>query len=232
MTRPAKATYKTYFFVQKNKVVFHDVVTHPLYIHVTYNWGKKVFKSYYFDLFIRPVYQQVEMTLDQVIEQDNELMTVVHQRIHKNFSVDTFWESYFVLGRDLIHEMDESFKDFLINFFMDEGLSRYAGIVRAVSDRLPSFELIEAFRTTLKKDLMDKLQEHAGLYHPAYFPLFDFVKKMFPNKLLCFPVYRWQDEQLRGEFEKFVCAWYPRYQYNEIERYLTKLSRSRKKKNR
>jgi len=52
--------------------------------------------------------------------------------------------------------MDEGFKDYLVHFFMDEGLPRYAGLVRAVIDSIASIQLINAFNDGLKSELYTK----------------------------------------------------------------------------
>lgn len=218
-----KVTYKPYFNERIKPVKFHGKDMHPLYMQVTFDRKTIFFKSYYFDLFTQPRYAELESTIEQITEQESRLIEYITNENADNFSLDKFTEDYKYYATDLLHRMDEPFKDYLVNFFMDEGLPRYAGLVRAVIDSIASIQLVDAFNDGLKPELYAKMVEHAIYYAPPYIPLVAFVRHLHPEGLLSFPIYEWKQPQIPAALDEFLGKSFPEYDKADVKKNIEKL---------
>src|SRR5690606_20817943 len=127
-----------------------------------------------------------------------------------SFSLDKFSEDYKYYCTDLLDLMDEPFKDYLVTFFMDEGLPRYAGIVRAISDSLAAIQIVETFKDGMKPALYAKMIEHAAYYAPPYIPLVALIRKRRKG-LLSFPVFEWKQSKTWTLFSILLKMSFPEY---------------------
>ncbi|SEW27263.1 hypothetical protein [Chitinophaga arvensicola] len=227
MAKTYKVTYKPYFNERIKPVRFHGKDVHPLYMQVTFDRKSIFFKSYYFDLFSRPKYAELETSIEQIKEQESRLIEYIVDKNTDAFSLEEFAKEYKYLATDLLEPMDERFKDYLVDFFMDEGIPRYAGIVRAIYDSLTAMQIVDTFKTSFKPELYDKMIEHAIYYAPPYIPLVDFIRQQRPNGLISFPVFEWKQPGTAATLEKFLATSFPEYKISEvkksIERYIERI---------
>lgn len=223
MEKIYKVTYKPYFNERIKPVEFHGKSIHPLYMQVTYDRKTIFFKSYYFDLFTQPKYAELETSIDQITEQESRLIEYITNKNADNFTLDKFTEDYKYYGTDLLDRMDEPFKDYLVHFFMDEGLPRYAGMIRAIIDSLASVQIIDTFKEALKPALYAKMVEHAIYYAPPYIPLVGFVRHLHPMGLLSLPVFEWKQAHIPPTLDEFLSNSFPEYDKAEVKRDIEKL---------
>jgi len=151
LAKTYKVTYKPYFNERIKPVRFHGKDVHPLYMQVTFDRKSIFFKSYYFDLFSRSKYAELETSIEQIKEQESRLIEYIVDKNTDTFSLEQFAQEYKYLSTDLFDIMDERFKDYLVDFFMDEGIPRYAGIVRAIYDSLTAIQIVETFKEALQQ---------------------------------------------------------------------------------
>ncbi len=222
MEKTYKVSYKPYFNERIKPVRFHGKDIHPLYIQVTYDRKSIFFKSYYFDLFTQPKYAELESSIEQIIDQESRLIEDIINRNADNFNLDLFTQEYKYYCTDLLDRMDEPFKDYLVHFFMDEGMPRYAGMVRAILDSLTSIQIIEAFKDGLKPELYAKMMEHAVYYAPPYVPLVGFVRRLHPKGLLSFPVFEWKKDAVPVQLAGFLGLEFQEYDTKEVKRNIEK----------
>lgn len=223
MAKTYKVTYKPYFNERIKPVTFQGKNIHPLYIQVTFDRKSIFFKSYYFDLFAQRKYADLGTNVDEIIEQESRLIEYIIEKNTDNFTLSKFSEDYKYYATDLLDRMDEPFKDYLVTFFMDEGLPRYAGIVRAITDSLAAIQILETFKEGLKPALYDKMVEHAIYYAPPYIPLAAFIRKRHPEGLLSFPVFEWQQNATWALLSIFLKTSFPKYDKAEVKRSIEKL---------
>lgn len=218
MAKTYQVTYKPYFNERIKPVSFHGKEIHPLYIQVTFDRKSIFFKSYYFDLFTRPQYVELETTIEQIIELESRLIEYIVDKNTNTFSLERFTEEYKYLSTDLLDKMDEHFKDYLFIFFMDEGMPRYAGIVRAIINSLTGMQIVETFKDGLKPALYNKMIENAIYYAPPYIPLMAFVRHRHPNGLPSLPIFEWQQAWTPEELEKFLGVHFQEYTKSEVKK--------------
>ncbi|GAA0524759.1 hypothetical protein [Chitinophaga japonensis] len=223
MAKTYKVTYKPYFNERIKPVAFHGEDMHPLYIQVTFDRKSIFFKSYYFDLFAQPKYAELETNIDQIKEQESRLIEYIIEKNADSFSLDKFSEDYKYYCTDLLDLIDEPFKDYMVTFFMDEGLPRYAGIVRAISDSLTAIQIVETFKDGMKPALYAKMIEHAVYYAPPYIPLVALIRKRHPKGLLSFPVFEWKQPETWVLLSIILKISFPEYDRMEVKRYVEKL---------
>jgi hypothetical protein len=218
LAKTYKVTYKPYFNERIKPVRFHGKDVHPLYMQVTFDRKSIFFKSYYFDLFSRPKYAELETSIEQIKEQESRLIEYIVDKNTDTFSLEQFAQEYKYLSTDLFDIMDERFKDYLVDFFMDEGIPRYAGIVRAIYDSLTAIQIVETFKEGFKADLYSKMIEHAIYYAPPYIPLVAFIRQLHPKGLISFPVFEWKQLGTAAALEHFLSASFPEYEIAEVKR--------------
>lgn len=218
MAKTYKVTYKPYFNERIKPIRFHGKDVHPLYMQVTFDRKSIFFKSYYFDLFSRPKYAELETSIEQIKEQESRLIEYIVDKNTDTFSLEQFAQEYKYLSTDLLEPMDERFKDYLVDFFMDEGIPRYAGIVRAIYDSLTAIQIVETFKEGFKPELYDKMIEHAIYYAPPYIPLVAFVRQQHPKGLISFPIFEWNQLGTAAALENFLSASFPEYGIAEVKK--------------
>jgi len=222
-----KVTYKPYFNERIKPVRFHGEDVHPLYMQVTFDRKSIFFKSYYFDLFTRPKYAELKTSIEQIKEQESRVIEFIVDKNTDTFSLDEFAKEYKYLSTDLLDPMDQRFKDYLVDFFMDEGISSYAGMVRAIYDSLTAIQIINTFKQSFKPELYAKMIEHAMYFAPPYIPLVAFIQQQHPKGLISFPVFEWKQPGTAAALEKFLATSFPEYKITEvkksIERYIERI---------
>ncbi|MET3875982.1 hypothetical protein [Chitinophaga sp. OAE865] len=227
MAKTYKVTYKPYFNERIKPVRFQGKDVHPLYMQVTFDRKSIFFKSYYFDLFSRPKYAELETSIEQIKEQESRLIEYIVDKHTDTFSLDQFAQEYKYLATDLLDPMDERFKDYLVDFFMDEGISSYAGMVRAIYESLTAMQIIGTFKKSFKPELYDKMIENAIYLAPPYIPLVAFIQQQHPTGLISFPVFEWRQPGTAAALEKFLSTSFPEYKITEvkksIERYIERI---------
>lgn len=222
MEKVYKVTYKPYFNERIKPVKFHKEDMHPLYVQVTFDRKSIFFKSYYFDLFTQSKYAELETSIEQIIEQEGRLIEYIINKNTDNFTLDLFSQEYKYYCTDLLDRMDEPFKDYLVNFFMDEGIPKFAGIVRAIIDSLSSIQIVDIFKDGLKPELAAKMIEHAVYYAPPYIPLAAFVRQIHPTGLLSFPIFEWRQPQIPAALDDFLDKSYPEYNKMDVKKDIEK----------
>ena len=122
MNKTHKITYKIFLFERvKKKVKFFDTETYPLQIRLTAGLRTMYLKSYFFTILQQNKYQQEalfnarKISIDDIIFREEELIRYILNKQTKITSLDAIRQEYSFLSYDLLHELDDNFKKFLVN---------------------------------------------------------------------------------------------------------------------
>ncbi|MBL0745019.1 hypothetical protein [Chryseolinea lacunae] len=223
MSKTYKVSYKIFLNDRLKKVHFHGKLTHPLYVHVTYDRKTIFFKSYYFELFSKPRYvvfssgKKQGPTIDQIIEKEKELIDFVIEKTLSDFSLERFKEEYLFYGQDLCDLTEPGFGDYLFTFFQDKGMPALATAIREGGKLRIFFDVVRDMKMALNKQLYDELIENSFYYAPPYLPLFGFMvqSKIWP--MLSMSIMEWEDAKLRTSFSEYVSKKFPHQSVKEVE---------------
>jgi hypothetical protein len=210
MEKEYKVTYKTYFNDRLKQTYFHNKLTYPLYVQVTFDRKSIFFKSFFFDLFSKPKYaariggEVFGPDIKEIIEKEEKLVEFIIDKNLENFSLDLFKSQYAYYGRDLLDMMEPGFLDYLYTFLHDEGLPYLAETVKLGSLTCKLYDLVRDFKRCLSPKLYEKLWENSFYYSPPYLPLCAFNEKPKQTLLKAFTVMDWEQPGIKDEFIDFI----------------------------
>lgn len=211
-----KISYKTYLNDRLKQVSFHGEPTYPLYVQVTYERKTIYFKSYYFELFSKPRYLLTvpavgtkAPSIEEIIEQENEVISFIIEKHKDDFSLELFKTAYTYYSKDLCDVMERGFIQYLHVFFWDEGNPALGDVLLNGCSKVVAFDVVRDFKRTLNKPLYDRLVTNSLYYAPPYLPLYGFMTqtKRWPMLLLTVRELE-QPENLRA-FMEYVIKFYP-----------------------
>jgi hypothetical protein len=224
-----KITYKVFLFERvKKKVKFFNTETYPLQIRLTAGIRTLYLKSYFFAVLQQNKYQQEvqfnarEISIDDVICSEEELIKYILDK-KKPASLDVLRLEYGFLSYDILHELDESFKKFLVDFFYAEKLPAYALFIRNDGSNHTSEFILDNLEMSLQPAVYDKLLQSAVEKAPPYIPFIKFFRENMNNPLPVFPVYQWQQETVSQKFHYFIDRKFPEYGNSRPADYVNKL---------
>ena len=212
-----KISYKTYLNDRLKQVNFHGMMTHPLYVQVTYERKTIFFKSYYFELFAKERYfLKIPGTkiaegpgLLQVIGMETEVIKFIAEKHKEDFSLEVFKKEYAYYSKDLCDELESGFIDYLYTFFYDEGLLALAETIKTGSKSTVAYNVVRDLQRGLKKEAYDKLIENSFYYAPPYLPVYGFMKEVKKWPMLCLAAMEWDNMDTVKAFKEYVEIHYP-----------------------
>jgi hypothetical protein len=211
-----KISYKTYFNDRLKQVDFHGKTTHPLYVMVTYGRQTIYFKSYYFALFSKPRFLLdvpgvgvKGPDLELAVKKENEVISFIINKHRNNFSLETFKAAYAYYSVDLCDLSEKGFRDYLFNFFWDDGSPFLGDLVKHGGPHIVAYDLMRDFKRNFEKARYDKLVKSAFSYAPPYLPLYGFMaeRKCWPE--LCLTMMEWQSIEVTLAFKAYLERLYP-----------------------
>lgn len=223
-----KITYKTFFHDGLKKSLFHNKLTHPLYVQVIFDRIPIIFKSYYFDLFSKSKYaikaagKLVIPNIKEIIKKETTLIDFIIEKNRQSFSLDIFKKEYALYSRDLIDIMEEKFSDYVFVFFHDEGLPFLASTIKKGVPGLNLYDLVHDIKRALNESLYKKLIENSFYYAPPYLPLYAFAEEIKRRQPLSITVMEWEQELK----EDFIAFFKKHYLDKNIEETLKKIKNS------
>lgn len=228
VSKTYKVSYKTFLNDRLKKVHFHGKLTHPLYVHVTYDRKTIFFKSYYFELFSKPRYvlfssgRKHGPTIEGVIEKEKALIDFVIEKTLSDFSLDRFKEEYLFYGQDLCDLTEPGFGDYLFTFFQDKGMPALATTIKEGGKFRVLYDVVRDMKTALAKPLYNELVESSFYYAPPYLALFGFMIQSKKWPMLSLTIMEWEDETVRSDFSTYVSKHFPSVEVIEVEKQVSK----------
>lgn len=221
-----KISYKTYFNDRLKQVNFHGMLTHPLYVQVTFERKTHFFKSYYFELFSKERYfLAVPGTsiaggpeLLQVIGMETEVIRFIIEKYKDDFSLELFKKAYAYYSKDLCDELESGFLAYLFTFFYDEGLPVLAETIKTGAKSTVAYDLVQDLKSALQKPLYEKLIANSFYYAPPYLPFYGFMKATKRRPMLCLTMMEWERPETQDAFRAYVSNNYPEMDADAISR--------------
>jgi|GEM_PF-1036075 len=211
MTKTNKITFKVFFFERvKKKLKFFETDTYPLQIRLTAGTRTLYMKSNFFTQVQRDKYQQeallkeIKISINDIIAWEEDLMKLLLAKKRNNVSIDIIREEYSVLSRDILHELDEKFKTFLVDFFYAENLPAYSSFIKNDGSNHTSEFILQTLEKSLQPLVFDKLLKTAAEKAPPYIPLIHFYRENINNPVPLFPVYQWQQDAVKNNFIFYI----------------------------
>jgi hypothetical protein len=225
-----KITYKVFLFERvKKKVKFFDTETYPLQIRLTAGLRTLYLKSYFFTILQQNKYQQeavfnaTKISIEDIIYREEELIRYILNKQRKTTSLDAVRQEYGFLSYDLLHELDDNFKKFLVDFFYAENLPAYSVFIQNDGSNLTSEFILDNLGMSLQPAVFNKLLEAAIKKAPPYIPFIKFFRENVKARLPVFPVYQWQQENMLQAFTLFIDKKFPEYKIHHPADYINKL---------
>ena len=210
-----KVSYKTYLNDRLKEVYFHGVMTHPLYIQVTFDRKTIFFKSYYFELFSKPRYSLAVAglskgpSIEEIIKLENAVIEFIIDKHADDFSLVLFKQEYAFYSTDLCDITEEGFIDYLYAFFQDKGMPTLAVVVREGSRYRIAYEVVRDMKIALTKKLYAEMVENSFYHAPPYLPLYGFMQGTKKWPMLSLSVMEWESGNIQASFEEYVKKQYP-----------------------
>jgi len=217
MIKTKKITYKVFLFERvKKKVQFFDREIYPLQIRITAGTRTLYMKSYFFNLLLQNRYQRVtvgnnqSISIGDVIAFEQKLMDYLLST-EGNISPDSVRQQYRSLCRDLLQQLDDAFKTFMIDFFIDSNLPAYALFLTNDGCNYSSEFILKNLEQSLQPGMYDQLLQSAAEKGPPYIPLIKFFREKINAPIPVLPVYIWQQEAVSRTFRLFAQTKFPEY---------------------
>ncbi|WP_158797517.1 hypothetical protein [Pedobacter sp. L105] len=218
-----KIGYKTYFNERLKQVQFHDRLTYPLYVQVTFERKPIYFKSYYFELFSKPKYflevpgvGTKAPSIEEIIERENEVINFIMDKHKEDFSLDLFKRAYAYYSRDLCDLMEAGFIKYLHTFFWDEGLPYIADIVKLGAKNVVAYNIVRDLKKVVEKPLYERLIDHSFAYSTPYLPVYGFMKqtKRWPMEILT--VMEFAIPATMKSMMEYIKLYYPKMPFADV----------------
>ena len=230
MTKTHKITYKVFLFERvKKKIRFFNTETYPLQIRLTSGSRTLYLKSYFFSVLQQNKHQQEflanarKISIDDIIFSEEELIKYILNKQKKETSLDAIRQEYSFFSYDILHELDELFKKFLVNFFYSENLPAYGLFIQNDGNNHTSEFILDNLEMSLQQAVFSKLLQSAVEKAPPYIPFIKFFREKIKTPLPVFPVYQWQQENIVKEFAAFIDKNFPEYKLYQPAEYINAL---------
>ena len=227
MIKTKKITYKVFFFERvKKKVRFFESETYPLQIRLTAGTRTLYLKSNFFIQLQQHKYQlevlhnDIKISINDIIWREEELMNYLLNKKREDVSLDIIRQEYVFFSRDILNELDERFRQFLIDFFYDEDLLAYSLFIKNAGNNHTCEFILDNLQKSLQPLVFEKLLKTAVAKAPPYIPFIKFFRDISNNPLPVFPVYQWLQEPVLNKFELFIAHHFPEYQTANAVNYI------------
>ena len=223
MRKPSKISYKTYFNEKLKQVPLGKIMTHPLYVQVTFERKTLFFKSNFFELFSKPKYIIAvkelinNLFLEKIITLEMEVIEFIENKHSDNFSLELFKQEYAFYSQDLCSIMEEQFSNYLYTFFQSKSMSALAVAIREGSRNRIAYDIIRDMEKVFTKSFYDELIENSLYHGPPYFALYDFMQQNKKCPMLYLSIMEWETGNTKTEFVEYLKKHYPKNDEGEIK---------------
>ena len=211
-----KINFKTYLNERLKQVDFHGNLTFPLYVQVTYDRKTIYFKSYYFELLSKPRYLlsvpgvgTKAPAMDEIIEQENKVISFIIEKHKHDFSLDLFKRAYAYYSRDICDIMEGGYVQYLYTFFWDEGNPAIGDVLLYGCKNVVAYDVVRDFKRVIIQKTYEKLVENSLYFAPPYLPVYGFMSETKQWPMLILTVMEFEQQEIMEAFARYVHAHYP-----------------------
>lgn len=213
-----KVSRKTYKNERVKPVLFQGAETYPLYVQLTFDRKTTFFKSYYFEVFAQPQYNYLGNTLPQIEGLESRAIDFVTDKYSEQFDLELFPTWYKKFNKDVLDGLDVPFKEWLVAFFQREKVRGFAKLLRRGLTEVCALELLDDFKTSLTRDLYERLMTEAAREAPPYIPLAAYIKYLQPAGPVCLPVHDWIQHEYQVDVEEYMYNEFHAYSFGRVTR--------------
>jgi hypothetical protein len=230
MLKTPATTYKVFLFERvKKKTLFLNTETYPLQIRLTAGTKTIYLKSHFFSLLQLKKYQQdmqensAAFILNEIMHLEEELIRYLLLQQRALSTLGSIRNEYTFLSYDILHQLDECFKQFLVDFFYTEHLPAYAMFIKNDGASHRSEFILTNLEQSLQPAVFEKLLAMAAETAPPYIPLIRFYRHHINQPVPVLPVYRWKKENLATTLNHFTEKYFPEYKTMAPAQYINQL---------
>jgi hypothetical protein len=169
------------------------------------------------------LHNELKISIDDIINYEDDLMKYLLHKERNEVSLDTIRQEYSFFSRDILHELDERFKLFLVDFFYSENLPAYSLFIKNDGGNHTSEFILQNLEKSLQTVVFDKLLKTAVEKAPPYIPVINFFRQAINKQFPLFPVYQWQQESVKGAFTNYIDKQFPEYKTYQPVDYISSL---------
>ena len=233
MTKSPRITYKVFLFERvKKKLRLFNTETYPVQIRLTCGVRTLYIKSHFFSLLQLKKYQAESLlhnqplSVDAIMLEEEKIIQYLINGLPADCSLEEIRKLYRSLSRDLLHELDELFKDFMVAFFQEAELPSYSLFIQQEGRNHSSEFLLNHLEKSLHFPVYDQLLQSASLHAPPYIPFVHFFRKEISSPLPLFPLYLWQEKHMPLKFSAFLKTAFPVVDADKASGFLSQLVES------
>lgn len=223
MRKPSKISSKTYFNEKLKQVPLGNIMTHPLYIQVTFERKTLFFKSNFFDLFSKPKYIKTvpglieNPSLEKIITLEMEIIEFIENKHPYNFSLELFKQEYAFYSQDICDIMEEEFRNYLYTFFQGKCMYVLAVAIREGSRHHINYYIIRDMKKAFTKSFYDELIDNSLYSGLPYFAIYDFMQHTKKWPMFYLSVFEWETGNTKSEFFEYLKKNYPKHDVGMIK---------------
>ena len=216
-TNQGNITFRIYHQERvKYPSVFFGALVYPLFIRIHCRTKALSFKSHCFGQLLNTKYQNsVHLgnkapLISEVIRLETSITQFLISRHQYNFSADYFKTDYDHCTVNLLDMLDEAYKQYMVNFFFEEGMPSIAYLLESLRTKLTADIILQDLKRSLSKPVYNKLTGTDRSLALPYIPLIEY-SKLHCSGTMGLLAYHFYQENFRTELDTFIGARYPGY---------------------
>ena len=228
MSKTRKISYKVFLFKRvKKKIKFLKIETYPVHIRFTSGIKTLTIKSAFFTVLRKAKYQneivnfKKSITIKEIIRQEEKVIKYIVKNKKQILSPELVRHSYVFYSFNILDELDERFKRFLINFFYQERLPAFSFFIQNDCINYTSEFILNTLEMSLKPDVYGKLLKAAFKKGPPYIPVINFFHQEIKMTMPILPVYLWEMEKTKAALKEFIQKEYSQYKLYDLVSYIS-----------
>jgi len=229
-----KVSYRVYQHTRvKHKIPFFGEDVYPVYITVTYGHRALNFKSRLFETMAHysgnnPLIPAP--SVENIMKQEAQLVSFIVESLNANFSADLFKRQYAFYTTNLLQELEEQVKEFLIAFFTREGMPSMAHLINSTSGDLSADIIISELEKSLSPALVQNLMNDQFFKQVPYRPLKRFYESVSINDMPVLTAFNFSRKPFNEALSFFLINEFPQYAGYDFKTWLDNFIGSKKEK--
>ncbi|WEK17964.1 MAG: hypothetical protein P0Y49_14275 [Candidatus Pedobacter colombiensis] len=223
MKQAYKVTYKLLFNEQLKKVSYLGVLTHPLYIQITYKRKTTNIKSSYFDILASSLFHSYQLkqikipSIEKIIILERELIDFTIEKLAEGFSLESFRNAYEFYGTNICDELEKGFRVYLFMHFNEKGLGNLGKSIAEGSEQRNLYLVLQEMKKAIKPEIYNLLIKNSFSANQPFLPLYDFFLQS-NMKVPFINIMQFQKPSIQSSFNDFINSKYNKADCDRINK--------------
>ena len=229
-----KVSYRIYQHTRvKHKIPFFGEDVYPVYITVTYGQRALNFKSRLFESMAQASDNHLPMpapSVENIMKQEAQLVSFIVESLDTDFTADLFKTQYAFYTTNLLQELEEEVKEFLIAFFNREGMPSMAHLIHSTPNDLSADIILNDLEKSLSPSLLQNLLNDQLFKQIPYRPLKRFYESVSINDMPVLTAFNFSRKPFNEALSFFLLNEYPQFAGYDFKKWLDNFIGNRKEK--